>query len=104
MDVEDVKLALTDAIVPNNQCNSSISGECSLCFPRHRVLPGADIMVDWLLFQPPTLLGELSNLGYHGSLTLAVSSTCCPCLLLNFGIISGVADGAMVLFKLTLMK
>jgi hypothetical protein len=23
MDAEDVKLALTDAVVPNNQCNSS---------------------------------------------------------------------------------
>ena len=42
-------------------------------------------------------------LGYHGSITLAVSSTC-PCLLLNPGIISEVADGAMVLFKLALMK
>ena len=98
MDTEDVKLALTDAVVPNNQCNSSIYGECSPGFPRHRVQPGADKMVDWLLFRPPTLLGELSNLGYHGSITLAVSSTCCPCLLLNLGLISGAADGAMVLF------
>ena len=60
-------------------------------------------MVNWLLFRPPTLLGELSNLGYHGSFTLAVSSTY-PCLLLNLGIISRVVDGAMVLFKLALMK
>ena len=55
-------------------------------------------MVDWLLFRPPTLLGELSNFGYHGSITSAVSSTC-PCLLLNLGTISGVAAGAMVLFN-----
>ena len=55
-------------------------------------------MVDWLLFRPPTLLGELSNFGYHGSITSAVSSTC-PCLLLNLGTVSGVAAGAMMLFK-----
>ena len=60
-------------------------------------------MVDWLLFLPPALLDKLSNFGYHGSITLAVSRTC-PCLLLNLGIIFGVADGAMVLFKLALMK
>jgi len=47
------------------------------------------------LFWPPTLLGEVYNLGYHSSITLGVSSTCCPCLLLNLGLISGVADGAI---------
>jgi len=46
VDAEDVKLALTDAIVFNNQCNSYIYGECGPGFPRHRVKPGADKMVD----------------------------------------------------------